>query len=75
MGTIAYMLDPLASNSMKSANPHSGFHRIHASPCLDTSVQSPTRNAGGAVIVQSRGNIESVAVLERLWQQLEKRQG
>lgn len=46
---LCYMLDPLGANSMKSANPHSGFHRISAFPCLDTSTQSPTRNQGGAL--------------------------
>ena len=52
MTPFVYMLDPLKSNSMRSANPNSGFHRIFVSPCLDTSSQSPTRNAGGAVIVE-----------------------
>lgn len=47
------MCDPLGSNSMKSPNPHSGFHEIQVAPCLDTSSQSPQRNQGGMVIVQS----------------------
>ena len=29
---IAYRMDALSSNSMKSANPHSGFHRIEIAP-------------------------------------------
>ena len=33
---IAYRMDALSSNSMKSANPHSGFHRIEVAPTLDT---------------------------------------
>lgn len=44
------IVDPLASNSMKSQNPYSGFHRSEYAPTLDTSSQSPTRNAGGLLI-------------------------
>lgn len=49
---VVYVVDPLKSNSMKSRNPHSGFHREYIAPCLDTSSQSPIRNGGGAIIVQ-----------------------
>ena len=44
---IAYRMDPLSSNSMKSANPHSGFHRIEVAPTLDTSDCNPLKNQGG----------------------------
>ena len=54
---VAIMCDPLGSNSMKSPNPHSGFHRIFVAPCLDTSSQSPQRNQGGMVIVQGSSAI------------------
>ena len=46
-----YMLDPLGSNSMKSANPHSGVHEIGVCPCLDTSTQNPCKNQGCGVVV------------------------
>lgn len=49
---VVYVVDPLKSNSMKSKNPHSGFHREHIAPCIDTSCQSPIRNGGGTIIVQ-----------------------
>lgn len=49
---VVYVIDPLKSNSMQSRNSHSGFHREHISPCIDTSCQSPIRNGGGAIIVQ-----------------------
>ena len=49
---VVYVVDPLKSNSMKSRNPHSGFHREHIAPCIDTSCQSPIRNGGGTIIVQ-----------------------
>ena len=46
--TRCYMLDPLGSNSMKSANPCSGFHEISVWPCLDTTAQNPVKGQGGA---------------------------
>lgn len=49
----AYIIDPLSSNSMKSNNPHSGFHKTDIAKCLDTSDGSPNKNQGGTVIVQS----------------------
>ena len=52
--TKTFMLDPLASNSMRSSNPRSGFHEIAAWPTLDTLNPSPTKNAGGGVVIQSR---------------------
>lgn len=48
----AYIIDPLSSNSMKSNNPHSGFHKTDIAKCLDTSDGSPNKNQGGIVIVQ-----------------------
>lgn len=52
MSAEVFIVDPLQSNSMKSRNPHSGFHREDVSMCLDTSTQNPIRNGGGALIVQ-----------------------
>ena len=43
----AYRMDALSSNSMKSTNPHSGFHRIEVAPTLDTSDCNPLKNQGG----------------------------
>lgn len=51
MKPLIVMLDPIGSNSMKSSNPHSGFHAIDVWPCMDTSAQHPGRNQGGGVIV------------------------
>lgn len=48
----AFSIDPLSSNSMKSSNPHSGFHETSIAKCLDTSDGSPNKNQGGTVIVQ-----------------------
>ena len=44
---VCFIVDPTGSNSMKSANPHSGFHRSEYATTLDTSSQNPTRNGGG----------------------------
>lgn len=48
------VMDPLKSNSMKSSNPHSGFHFEDISQCLDTSTQNPIRNGGGGMVIQHR---------------------
>ena len=58
---VAYSINPLASNSMKSANPHSGFNETNVSRTLDCSDQNPAKNQGGLAIVQAsvfdaRGN-------------------
>ena len=47
-----YAIDALSSNSMKSTNPHSGFHEENYVKCLDTSDGNPSKNQGGNVIVQ-----------------------
>ena len=49
---VCYTIDPFASNSMKSDNPHSGFHETDVTRCLDTTSASPTCNQGGTVVVQ-----------------------
>lgn len=51
----AFIVDPIASNSMKSDNPCSGFHETERAVTLDTSTQNPTRNGGGMLIVEARG--------------------
>lgn len=47
----AFSIDPLSSNSMKSQNPHSGFHETEVIKCLDTSDGNPGKNQGGTVVV------------------------
>lgn len=49
----AYIIDPLSSNSMKSNNPHSGFHKTDIAKCLDTSDGSPNKNQGGLCVVEA----------------------
>ena len=49
---VAYSINPLSSNSMKSANPRSGFNETGVSKTLDCSDANPTKNQGGLAIVQ-----------------------
>ena len=44
---VCYIIDPISSNSMKSNNPHSGFHQTDVCKCLDTSCLNPSCNQGG----------------------------
>lgn len=52
---VAYSFDSLASNSMKSSNPHSGCREVDTAKTLDCGVPDPSRNQGGVAIVQ-KGN-------------------
>lgn len=49
----AYSFDSLASNSMKSRNPHSGCRPVDVAKTLDTSYPDPSKNQGGIAIVQT----------------------
>lgn len=48
----AYSFDSLASNSMKSANPHSGCREVEVRKTLDTSHPDPSKNQGGIAVLQ-----------------------
>jgi DNA (cytosine-5)-methyltransferase 1 len=48
---VAYSFDSLASNSMKSNNPHSGVREVDVSKTLDTTRPDPSCNQGGIAIV------------------------
>jgi site-specific DNA-cytosine methylase len=49
---IAYSFDSLASNSMKSSNPHSGCREVETSKTIDTTTPEPSKNQGGIAIAQ-----------------------
>ena len=58
---VAYSFDSLASNSMKSKNPHSGCRRVEIAKTLDTTDPNPCKNQGGIAIgcvkcYDARGN-------------------
>jgi DNA (cytosine-5)-methyltransferase 1 len=56
---VVYGIDSLSSDSMKSANPHSGFHEMGIAKCLDTSDGNASKNQGGmCVVYDCRGNGE-----------------
>lgn len=48
----AYSFDSLASNSMKSSNPHSGCREVEIAKTLDTTPSDPAKNQGGIAIVE-----------------------
>lgn len=49
---VMYTLDSVSSNSMKSSNPHSGFHEETVAKTLQAGGVAPTCNQGGNVIVE-----------------------
>lgn len=49
----AYSFDSLASNSMKSSNPHSGCREVEIAKTLDTSPPDPAKNQGGITILDA----------------------
>lgn len=49
---VAYSFDSLASNSMKSKNPHSGCREVEVAKTIDTTDPNPSKNQGGIAIVQ-----------------------
>lgn len=49
---VAYSFDSLASNSMKSDNPNSGFRAVNCAKTIDTSDQNPSKNQGGICVVE-----------------------
>ena len=52
---VVFAMDSLSSNSMKSANPHSGFHEEQIARTIDTNGTNPTTNQGGNLILQPIG--------------------
>ena len=49
---LAFSLDSKDSNSMKSANPHSGCRQTDTSRTIDTTNPDPSKNQGGVAILQ-----------------------
>lgn len=50
---VAYSFDSLASNSVKSKNPHSGCREVEIAKTLDTTNPDPSKNQGGIAIAQN----------------------
>lgn len=49
---VCYSFDALASNSMKSSNPHSGCRQVDKAKTLDCFDPNPSKNQGGIAIVE-----------------------
>nr|WP_312102932.1 DNA (cytosine-5-)-methyltransferase [Pygmaiobacter massiliensis] len=49
---VAFSLDSKESNSMKSANPHSGCRETDNARTIDTGSPDPSKNQGGIAILQ-----------------------
>lgn len=49
---VAFSLDSKESNSMKSANPHSGCRETDIARTIDTTNPDPSKNQGGIAILQ-----------------------
>lgn len=66
--STAYSFDSLASNSMKSSNPNSGYREVDKAKTIDTSNGDPSKNQGGIAIVTvknlNQGDVQSKAVLD-----------
>lgn len=59
---MCFALDSMSNNSMKSANPHSGFHEEDVAKTLQAGSVDPTCNQGGNVIVEQ---VEPICFKER----------
>ena len=49
---VVYSFDSVASNSMKSRNPHSGCRQVEIAKTLDTTDPNPSKNQGGIAILE-----------------------
>ena len=63
---VAYSFDSLASNSMKSSNPHSGCRQVEVGKTLDCTDPNPSKNQGGIAIVQQVFSVENHPVDSRV---------
>ena len=62
---VAYSFDSLASNSMKSKNPHSGCRETEVAKTLDTTDPNPSKNQGGIAVVQPVYNASKASFFTR----------
>ena len=48
---VAYAIDSMGSNAMKSKNPHSGCREVECAPTLTTVDSAPVKHQGGTAVV------------------------
>ena len=61
---VAYAIDSMGSNAMKSKNPHSGCRKIECAPTLTTVDSAPVKHQGGTAVVDILPNAEVVGVFD-----------
>ena len=69
LDAVAYSFDSLASNSMKSSNPHSGCREVDIAKTLDTTDPNPSKNQGGLAIVEP---VAYTAIIDSIGGQAER---
>ena len=61
---VAYAIDSMGSNAMKSKNPKSGCRKIECAPTLTTVDSAPVKHQGGTAVVDILPNAEVVGVFD-----------
>lgn len=76
---VAYAIDSMGSNAMKSKNPHSGCREVECAPTLTTVDSAPVKHQGGMAVVAflpgNSGKARSVAADEEVSPTLMRTQG
>ena len=76
---VAYAIDSMGSNAMKSKNPKSGCREVECAPTLTTVDPAPVKHQGGTAVVVSlpgnSGKARSVAAEEEVSSTLMRTQG
>lgn len=76
---VAYAIDSMGSNAMKSKNPHSGCREVECAPTLTTVDSAPVKHQGGTAVVAflpgNSGKARSIAADEEVAPTLMRTQG
>ena len=76
---VAYAIDSMGSNAMKSKNPKSGCRQVECAPTLTTVDSAPVKHQGGTAVVAflpgNSGKARSVAADEEVSPTLMRTQG
>ena len=76
---VAYAIDSMGSNAMKSKNPHSGCREVECAPTLTTVDSAPVKHQGGTAVVAflpgNSGKAQGVGAEEEVSPTLVKTQG
>ena len=76
---VAYAIDSMGSNAMKSKNPHSGCREVECAPTLTTVDSAPVKHQGGTAVVAflpgNSANAQGIGAEEEVSPTLVKTQG